>query len=115
MKSDISEAFSLVASDTVATNVERSADAFEQSIRDRYKLPHNWLAHRWANAQGGKLMNSFVDQGRRVLEAVAASDTRLRDYKIRLLADAILRLKPRSVLELGVLPPDYEVSAVIPW
>ncbi len=113
MRSDIFDAYPLVASDASSTNVERLAADFERSIRARYKLPLNWIAHRWANTFGGKPMSSLEDHGRRVLDAVFASDTRLRNYKICLLADAIRRLKPRSVLELGAGASTFLIAELL--
>ena len=101
MKSDNFESFPLVSSSAEVTKSERLAAALEQSIRLKYWHPKNWIAHRWINTFGANPLKSLGKNGQRILGAVADSDTKLRNYKVRLLADEIQRLKPRRILELG--------------
>lgn len=93
--------FDIVGFDEGPSAADLKAAEFESMIRRQYRWPYNRFMHWWANKYGSSGLHMLPNSGRQVIDAVILSNTKLRNYKIRLLAEVIWRFKPRRVLELG--------------
>jgi predicted O-methyltransferase YrrM len=105
--------YPIVALDAPPGKAELSAIDDERLIRRRYRWPNNWFWHRLADRFGAASLFGVSDGGRRVLEAVDRSNTKLRNYKIRLLSHAIRTLRPRTILELGAGASTFLIAELL--